>query len=273
MAYRCRRLEEGWRNDHDTSLIMLTISLKDSNRILSLYDQLNLFKEYKAKLAESVGQEKANEIVAKSLYIVSAGNNDIAITYTRLTRRMPFNEYAGLLVDWTATFAKDLYELGARHLWVFSALPLGCMPIGRSLVGGKQCNGIWNEFATEYNTLLQQNITSFKTATPDYDLQYIDIFNSLNNIVQSYAQLGYESPVNCCGGKSFGLGELCSALTGTCKNSSKHVFWDFAHPTQRTYEILVDEMVKKHKKEKEVVSQNKFSDYFIEICILKVGQR
>ncbi|XP_019435828.1 PREDICTED: GDSL esterase/lipase At5g63170-like [Lupinus angustifolius] len=75
-------------------------------RILSLYDQLDLFKEYKGKLTESVGQQKASEIIANSLYILSSGNNDIAITYTRGKRLMPFPKYAGLLVDWTATFLK-----------------------------------------------------------------------------------------------------------------------------------------------------------------------
>jgi hypothetical protein len=48
---------------------------------LSLSDQIEMFKEYISKLKGIVGEERANFIVAKTLYAVVAGSNDISNTY------------------------------------------------------------------------------------------------------------------------------------------------------------------------------------------------
>jgi hypothetical protein len=46
--------------------------------------QLNLFKNYVSKLQQVVGEERANPIRSRGLFLASLGNNDIAITYYSL---------------------------------------------------------------------------------------------------------------------------------------------------------------------------------------------
>ncbi|KAE9617255.1 putative triacylglycerol lipase [Lupinus albus] len=74
--------------------------------VISLSDQLQLFKEYIGKLTATVGQEKASSIISNALFLTSLGNNDIAITFSGGRRPILFPTYAGQLVDWTSTFLK-----------------------------------------------------------------------------------------------------------------------------------------------------------------------
>ena len=49
--------------------------------MISLSDQLELFKEYIAKLKRVVGEERTRTILANSVFVLVAGSNDIANTY------------------------------------------------------------------------------------------------------------------------------------------------------------------------------------------------
>ena len=50
----------------------------------------------------------------------------------------------------------------------------------------------------------------------------------------------------CCGTGRVEAAVLCRLLDPfTCKNASSYVFWDSYHPTERTYKILIDEIIQK----------------------------
>ncbi|CAL0303502.1 unnamed protein product [Lupinus luteus] len=217
-------------------------------RVISLADQLQSFKEYIAKLTATVGQEKASSIISNALFITSLGNNDIAITYSEGRRPELFPTYAGQLVGWTSSFLQEIYALGARHVWVFSTLPLGCLPGGRATSGMLTCNELVNGLATQFNGLLQHGVSSIKATTHDYDVQFVDVYTPLRAIINNPAPLGFTNVMNgCCGGAAVATGQLCTPFTGQCLNPSTFVFWDFAHPTQRSYEIIVATILQQHK--------------------------
>ena len=48
---------------------------------LTQSQQLDLFKEYKAKLTTEIGKERTDDIVARAEYIVSSGTNDFTFNY------------------------------------------------------------------------------------------------------------------------------------------------------------------------------------------------
>ncbi|PQQ21490.1 GDSL esterase/lipase [Prunus yedoensis var. nudiflora] len=75
---------------------------------LSLVKQLELFKEYIVKLTGIVGEERARAIIASSLFLVSAGNNDILISYSLIATKLhyDFPSYAALLVSMASTFLR-----------------------------------------------------------------------------------------------------------------------------------------------------------------------
>lgn len=76
-------------------------------------DQLNDFKAYIAKLNSITGdEEKTRSIISNAVFVISAGNNDIAITYfsnpARNTRYTIFS-YTDMMVSWTQSFIKVYY--------------------------------------------------------------------------------------------------------------------------------------------------------------------
>lgn len=48
---------------------------------LTQSQQLDLFKEYKAKLVAAVGQERTDDVVRRAGYLVSSGTNDFTFNY------------------------------------------------------------------------------------------------------------------------------------------------------------------------------------------------
>ena len=49
--------------------------------MFSLSDQLEMFREYKNKIKSAVGEDRAEILVSKSVFIVCIGSDDIANTY------------------------------------------------------------------------------------------------------------------------------------------------------------------------------------------------
>lgn len=76
--------------------------------VLPLSLQLGLFRDYIVKLKGMVGEENiAENIINNSIYLVSAGNNDIAITYFLLSRfRFDLPSYLAFVVSQASAFIK-----------------------------------------------------------------------------------------------------------------------------------------------------------------------
>ncbi|XP_062165523.1 GDSL esterase/lipase EXL3-like isoform X2 [Alnus glutinosa] len=174
-------------------------------RVLSLSDQLELFKEYITKLRGIAGEDRANSIISNSLFIVSAGNNDIALTYfiTNL-RKLQYDvpSYNAFLVASASSFFKDLYELGARRIAVFSPIPLGCLPLLKTLQGGiqRQCVENINEAVELFSANLSTELQSLNSNLPDANLLLIDVYNPLLDFIRDPAKFGFEvANLGCCG--------------------------------------------------------------------------
>ena len=80
--------------------------------MISLSDQLNMFKEYKNKIKEAVGEKRMEMIISKSLYIICIGSNDIANTYAQTPyRRVKYDipSYTDLLASYASNFLQVCY--------------------------------------------------------------------------------------------------------------------------------------------------------------------
>lgn len=75
--------------------------------VISLSDQLNMFKEYIKKIKDEVGESRTTLIVSKSIYIVCIGSDDIANTYVQTPiRRIQYNvpSYTELMAAQASSF-------------------------------------------------------------------------------------------------------------------------------------------------------------------------
>ncbi|KAL7155015.1 hypothetical protein ABFS83_03G045000 [Erythranthe nasuta] len=130
--------------------------------VLSLSDQLEMFKDYIVRLKKIVGDERSSAILKESIIAVSSGSNDIWNTYSNV-RQFQYDvpSYTDLLVRYASTFVQDLYGLGARRIGVFSMLPIGCLPSQITQKGGlgRKCVEEYNRIVQLFNDKLSAEIT------------------------------------------------------------------------------------------------------------------
>jgi len=75
--------------------------------MLLVDDQLNMFKEYIGKLNEVVGETRATNILAKHIFIISMGSNNIVGTYFMTPYQIDeynVEEYTSMLVNTSLNF-------------------------------------------------------------------------------------------------------------------------------------------------------------------------
>jgi hypothetical protein len=78
--------------------------------VISLSDQLDMFKKYKNKINEAIGEERMNMIISKSVYIICIGSDDIANTYTQTPYRR-FNYDIPSYTDLLATHSSNFLQV------------------------------------------------------------------------------------------------------------------------------------------------------------------
>ncbi|KAL1206364.1 GDSL esterase/lipase EXL2 [Cardamine amara subsp. amara] len=213
---------------------------------ISLSQQLKLFEEYIEKLKKMVGEERTNFIIKNSLFMVICGSNDITNTYFALPsvqRQYDVASFTTLMADNAQSFAQKIYEYGARRIQVFGAPPLGCVPSQRTIAGGptRNCVVRFNDATKLYNAKLSANLDSLSRTLRDMTLTYIDIYDSLLDIIFDPQQYGFKViDRGCCGTGLVEVAVLCNNFTAVvCSKRDDFVFWDSFHPTEKTYRIMV----------------------------------
>ncbi|KAK7262984.1 hypothetical protein RJT34_30567 [Clitoria ternatea] len=221
--------------------------------VLSIEDQLNMFKEYKGKLIAAVGEEKTSLILADSVIIISMGSNDISGTYFLSPyRRIMYNieDYTTMLVNASSNFLQELYNLGARRIGVLSLGPVGCVPMQRTISGGKdrKCVESVNQASRVYNSKISSSIVALSQSLPDARLVYLEIYDEFNHVMEHLSQFGFEEgSKQCCGIANLEVGPFCNSFAlKICEDASKYVFWDSYHPTEKFYSILVTMLIEKN---------------------------
>ncbi|CAN0918808.1 GDSL esterase/lipase EXL3 [Linum grandiflorum] len=214
--------------------------------VLSLSDQLELFKDYKGKLSKGMGEERAASIVSQSAYLIGVGSDDLVNTYfPNPIKRMQYDvgSYTDLMATYASSFYEELYRLGARRIGVLSLPPVGCLPSQRTLGGGinRNCSATYNQAAQLFNSKLSSLLQSLAHKHPDALFLYLDVYDRLNSMVQHPDQYGFEVVAKgCCGTGNIEVSILCTSLSDphTCKDASKYLFWDSYHPSEKGYYFL-----------------------------------
>lgn len=89
-------------------------------------------------------------------------------------------------------YKQKLHEYGARRIQVFGVPPLGCVPSQRTVAGGptRSCVGRFNDATKLYNAKLSANLDSLSRNLRGNTLIYIDIYDSLLDIILDPQQYG-----------------------------------------------------------------------------------
>ncbi|CAD6263354.1 unnamed protein product [Miscanthus lutarioriparius] len=179
-------------------------------RVIPLWKKLDMFREYKSRLADHLGAAEAHAVVAGAVYAVSIGTNDFIENYFALTttRFLEFTlaEYTDYLVGLARGFLAELYGLGARKL-------------------GGELPGAEIRVAEVYGF-------------------FEDMVRDPGRHGFARADVG------CCGTGTYEMGYACGAWaaaapagTGTCPDADSYVFWDAVHPTERASRLVADHLI------------------------------
>jgi hypothetical protein len=87
--------------------------------VISMSEQLGMFKEYLGKLKGVVGEKKKNYIIANTLFIVVAGSDDLANTYfTTRTPQLHYDvpAYTDLMASKASEFVKVCLSIFVKNI-------------------------------------------------------------------------------------------------------------------------------------------------------------
>ncbi|CAD6271878.1 unnamed protein product [Miscanthus lutarioriparius] len=204
-------------------------------------------------LLGKIGMPQAAEIASRSLYVISAGTNDVTMNYFILPVRAgsfpTIDQYSDYLIGRLQGYIQSLYNLGARNFMVSGLPPVGCLPVTRSLnlASGGGCVANQNAAAERYNAALQQMLTKLEAASPGATLAYVDVYTPLMDMVTQPQKYGFtETSQGCCGNGLLAMGALCTSALPQCRSPAQFMFFDSVHPTQATYKALADHIVQSH---------------------------
>jgi phospholipase/lecithinase/hemolysin len=130
---------------------------------------------------------------------------------------------------------QELYSMGARKFAVVNIWPLGCVPAVRVLSPAGACSGLLNQLAAGFNGALGTLVAGLAPRLPGLVYSLADFYGFTQDVLSNPAASGFTDIAGaCCGsGRLGGEGE-CRTNSKLCTNRDQHVFWDRAHPSQRT---------------------------------------
>ncbi|GLJ06411.1 hypothetical protein SUGI_0038470 [Cryptomeria japonica] len=207
--------------------------------VISLDDQLKLYRQYREDLAHVVGAANSSRILSDAVYLISIGSNDYLNNYyVNIILGIEYNrrQYRNHLLNILSGFLAELRNMGARRVVVASLPPFGCLPSQITLYGlGKEtCLQKLNKEASIFNSKMLKLLQMFN-GTDGMKIAYLDIFSQLYDAARFPAKYGFvEGRRGCCGTGRLEASILCNKFSiGTCENASKYVFWDSFHPSDR----------------------------------------
>ncbi|KAF6985443.1 hypothetical protein CFC21_003304 [Triticum aestivum] len=223
--------------------------------VISMTDQLRMFHEYKARVRAAAGDAALSEILARGVFAVCAGSDDVANTYFTMRARSSYSHasYASLMVAHATAFLDGLLAAGARRVAVISMPPIGCVPSQRTLSGGmgRECSPDHNEIAELVNSGMGTAVDTLKAKYPGARVMLVDIYGYLLDMMVRPDGYGFrESTLGCCGTGMMEVAVLCNGVTSAvCGDVEEYLFWDSYHPTEKAYRILVDYVYDNYLKE------------------------
>ncbi|CAA7052296.1 unnamed protein product [Microthlaspi erraticum] len=214
--------------------------LRDTNKnmfVTPIQTQLQQFQT----LVEQNQIEKS--IIQESLFLLESGSNDIFSYFLPFKiQTLSPDDYVNAMLTEVNKTIDQIYKLGARRIAFFSLGPVGCVPARALLPNAPtdKCFEEMNVMAKKYNTRLEDIVNIIPTKYPGA----IAVFGAVYGITRRFqtfpARYGFSDVSNaCCGGGTLG-GLVQCGREGykLCNNPNEFLFWDFYHPTERTYHLM-----------------------------------
>ncbi|XBI77553.1 hypothetical protein VPH35_070633 [Triticum aestivum] len=166
--------------------------------------QLWHFWRYKLLIRALLGTRRAERIVNRATFIISAGTNDMLLNYIASNRSagpIAMLRYENHLIARLGNYTQVMRMLGARRFMFVGLPPIGCLPIARTLLGRDPdgCDSDLNQLAASFNSRLIQ-LSNFVNYQPRMRSAYIDtytIIRAATDNPQNYGSVFHISSEYC----------------------------------------------------------------------------
>ncbi|KAE8788985.1 GDSL esterase/lipase [Hordeum vulgare] len=209
--------------------------------------QLWHFWRYKLLIRALIGPRRAERIVNRATFIISAGTNDMLLNYIASNRSagpIAMLRYENHLIARLGNYTQVMRMLGARRFVFVGLPPIGCLPIARTLLGRDPdgCDSDLNQLAASFNSRLIQ-LSNFINYQPRLRSAYIDTYTIVRAATDNPQNYGLtEVSRGCCGSGMIEVGQTCRGRR-TCPDPSKYLYWDAVHPTETTNQLITSLML------------------------------
>jgi phospholipase/lecithinase/hemolysin len=129
--------------------------------------------------------------------------------------------------------------MGARKFAIINVWLLGCVPRVRVQSAAGECSDLYNQLAAGFNGATRSLLADdLAPRLPGLVYSLADLYGFTRDVVADPGPSGFTdaaAAAACCGSGRLGGDEAGCRLNSTlCTNRDQHVFWDRAHPSQRT---------------------------------------
>ncbi|XAR49844.1 hypothetical protein NMG60_11004001, partial [Bertholletia excelsa] len=209
--------------------------------VIDLKTQLLYFKSVKKMLEQKLGQEEAQEMLSRAVYLFNVGTNDYTSPFaTDALRFYSKEEFVGMVVGNLTVVAQGIYKTGGRKFGFVNLAPIGCVPFMRllNIANGGECVEEATAFAKLHNIALSKVLKRLERRLNGFKYSYFDFYTTSSEILNNPSKYGFkEAKSACCGSGPFRGLNSCGGKRGVkeyelCSNPREYVFFDFAHPTE-----------------------------------------
>ncbi|GLJ08176.1 hypothetical protein SUGI_0083020 [Cryptomeria japonica] len=218
--------------------------------VMPLSRQIQKFQNISNMLIKEQGYEKAKFRIANSLFCISIGSNDIAEYIIRMINGVtdpPMEQFARKLFKAYDEHLVELYKSGARKFLLVDVPALGCTPYARQFIdffAPHSCFPPANDLSIKYNSWLRKLVDHLNQKLDGASIILLDSYSKVMDMIFHAESYGFlETKFACCGSGTLNVSKDCGKTTPPdqyCKDPDTHLFWDWAHPTQKAAKIFAD---------------------------------
>ncbi|KAF9682130.1 hypothetical protein SADUNF_Sadunf05G0076200 [Salix dunnii] len=217
------------------------IDYPGSTKVVRMKEQIQQFSTVCGNLTEILGAEAAADMLSKSLFLISAGGNDLFEYQLNMSKKDPnLPEAQEMLRIISSTYQihlRSLYDLGARRFGIVGVAPIGCCPLERAL-GTGECNKEMNGLAQAFFNATEILLLNLTSQVQDMKYSLGNLYEITSEVLDNPQAGGFkEAQTGCCGNGSYNAESACNIGAKLCPNRREYVFWDAIHPTERAAKL------------------------------------
>lgn len=209
--------------------------LDSTGTTITMTQQINYFAAIKSRIAERLNAEATNNVLSKSIFLISDGGNDVFAFFKQnnAPNDTQKKQFYNAIVSNYENHIRVLYNLGARKFGIIDVPPIGCCPVSRILHPLGLCVDVLNDLAVGVNGAVKVMLSNLSSTLKGFKYSLGSSNAVVSNLIADPKAAGLtEVQSACCGGGKLNAVSGCSPKSTYCEDRKVYLFWDRIHSTQ-----------------------------------------